>query len=76
MKTADEEYRAVGNGIKKEVTGRFVYSFDATPITYEIKDYRTGSNLYRLIINIFIANEIVLRRVFDPEGILLQEKGV
>lgn len=52
MKSLDEEFRTVGNGIKKEITGRLVYSFDAKPITYEVKDYRTSSKLLLIKYNI------------------------
>lgn len=48
--------------IKAAVTDRYVYSLDATPITYFVREYRPSTN------------EIILKRLFDSNGILLDEK--
>lgn len=61
MGDADKEFKEGGLKIKQELTGRFVYSIDQNPITYEIREYRTSTN------------EIILRRLFDPNGILLND---
>jgi hypothetical protein len=62
MKTADNEFKTEGLKIKNELTGRLVYTIDAKPIIYEIKEYRTSTN------------EVILRRLMDPNGILLDER--
>ena len=59
MKYSDEEYQKLYMSIKTELTGRYVYSIDSTPITYAIKEYKQQSN------------EVVLRRLFDHNGIIL-----
>lgn len=46
--------------VKNELTGRLVYSIDAIPIVYEIKEYRTSTN------------EVIMKRLFDTNGILLE----
>jgi hypothetical protein len=38
-----------------------VYSIDAIPIIYEIKEYRTSTN------------EVILKRLLDPNGIILKD---
>lgn len=47
--------------IKNELTGRLVYTLDAVPITYEVREFRPATN------------EVILRRIFDTNGILLAE---
>jgi hypothetical protein len=62
MKTADNEFKTEGLKIKNELTGRLAYTIDANPIIYDIKEYRTSTN------------EVILRRLMDPNGILLDER--
>ena len=58
--------------IKATVTDRYVYSIDAKPITYYVREYRPSSKIF--ILKIFIANEIILKRLFDQNGIILDDK--
>jgi hypothetical protein len=74
MKNADMEYQKLIISIKNEVTGRYVYSIDANPITYVVREYRPGSKIRIKFLTIALANEIILRRLFDPNGIQLDDK--
>ena len=48
-------------------------SDNGLPVTYLIKEFRPQSKLS--LINIcVIANEVIMRRIFDQHGILLDEK--
>ncbi len=69
MRDCNLEFSATSYSIQQEITSRFVFSLDSIPITYEIKQYRSSSNLFSLKLS--LANEVVLRRVFDSENILL-----
>lgn len=43
MKENDNEFKTLGISIKNELSGKYVYSLDATPIPYEIREFRTSS---------------------------------
>ena len=62
MKEADNEFKSTSLSIKRELTGRLVYSLDVVPVIYEIKEYRTSTN------------EIILRRMFDTNNILMDDR--
>ncbi len=62
MRLADVEYQKLVALIKATVTDRYVYSLDAEPITYYVREYRASTN------------EIILKRLYDPNGILLNDK--
>lgn len=68
---ADEEYQQLVALIKSEVSGRYVYSLDANPITYVVREFRQNSKFQHL--NLYIANEIILKRLFDQNNILLDD---
>ncbi len=61
MKLADLEYQKLVSSIKATVADRYVYSLDAEPITYYIREYRASTN------------EIILKRPYDANGILLND---
>lgn len=47
MKRADDEYQKLTQLIRAAVTDRYVYSIDASPITYYVREYRSSSkNFY------------------------------
>jgi hypothetical protein len=43
MRNSDEEYQKLTALIKAAVTDRYVYSLDANPITYYVREYRPSS---------------------------------
>jgi hypothetical protein len=43
MKSADDEFKKMGMGIKEEMTNKYVYSLDSPPVIYVIKEYRLSS---------------------------------
>lgn len=49
--------------IKKDITGRMVYTIDSQPVTHVVKEFRTFNN------------EVILRRIFDTHGILLEDRA-
>lgn len=61
MKQADEEYQLLTQKIQNIIKGRYVYSLDPTPIVYVIREYRSFSN------------ELILKRLFDDNQILLED---
>ncbi|CDW89559.1 UNKNOWN [Stylonychia lemnae] len=62
MKGSDEEYQIITSNIRALIKGRYVYSLDDTPINYAIREYKGDTN------------EILLRRVYDKSGVLLDDK--
>jgi hypothetical protein len=80
MRRTDKEYQKISASITSDITGRFVYGLESKfmsdnglPVTYLIKEFRPQSKLS--LINIcVIANEVIMRRIFDQHGILLDEK--
>eukprot|EP00347_Sterkiella_histriomuscorum_P004825 403358945 len=63
MRMADQEYQKLTQNIKTIVSGRYAYSLDANPVTFIIKEYRQTTN------------EIILKRLYDQNGILLDDKA-
>jgi len=81
MRRTDKEYQKISASITSDITGRFVYGLESKfmsdnglPVTYLIKEFRPQSKLLWLINIFLIANEVIMRRIFDQHGILLDEK--
>lgn len=64
MRRVDKEYQKVSSGIKQDIVGHYAYqvaSSEGYPVIYEVKDFRAPTN------------EVILRRVFDNNGVLLDD---
>lgn len=55
MKLATDEFNNTSASVRNDLTDKFVYTIDAVPVTYEIKEYRSSSNniYFALILPIF-----------------------
>lgn len=60
MRNLDAEFLGVARSVKEQITGRYAQDTrNATYTVYYIKEYRSSTN------------ELIMRRVFDPNQILL-----